>query len=232
MLQAIEVSKQFGKEMAVDHVSLTVKSGSIVSLIGPSGGGKTSFLRCLASLDKPDGGTVKCAETKGKRRWPTVTMVFQQLFLWPHLTLRQNILLPINLEQRMAAEAELVTLSRRFDIDLWLDKYPNQVSLGQQQRAALVRAFITKPKYLLLDEITSAQDVEHVAVLAKYLKELRKNGVGIVLVTHLVGLAYSLSDQVYFLERGRVIESGTRAIIKSPKGERLRKFMTFVEPIS
>jgi ABC-type polar amino acid transport system ATPase subunit len=162
--------------------------------------------------------------------WPMVTMVFQQLFLWPHMTMQQNILLPVQKRGITAADRDLFDqLAKTFRLDKVLDKYPNQASLGERQRVALSRALFLRPRYLLLDEITSAQDVEYVQVILKHLQGLKSAGVGLLFVTHMLGFAGRLADQVQFLDNGEVVESGPVSILSSPQTERMNRFVSLIE---
>jgi polar amino acid transport system ATP-binding protein len=218
----------------VDRV--VVEPGKITTLIGPSGSGKTSLLRALALLDPPDSGAVTIdeltyrfphiEETEPVPPWPRVTLVFQQLFLWPHLTLRQNITLPLRLRERREDGHLLDELIEQFEMGGFIDRYPNRTSLGQRQRAALARALVLQPRYILLDEITSSLDVEQIAVILNHLLALRGRGIGILLVTHLIGFARRAADHVVFLDRGAVLEADGPALLDSPRHERVRQFLS------
>jgi ABC-type polar amino acid transport system ATPase subunit len=238
MLEAESLSKSYGRRLILDDIGFQVRPGEITAIIGPSGGGKTTLLRLLAFLEPPDQGVIAVA---GQRHvfpsrvpppapWPDLTVVFQQLFLWPHLTLRENICLP----QRRDPVARALSdhLIEVFSLSEAADKYPNQASLGQRQRAAFIRAVGLRPTYLLLDEVTSALDVEHVALVLAELDRLRAEGMGILLVTHLIGFAAESADQVVFLANGRVGEKGTANILKAPATERLSKFLSLVRAAS
>jgi len=149
--------------------------------------------------------------------------------LWPHLTLRQNITLPLGKRLDQTAGHYLEHLIERFGMSEFIGRYPNQVSLGQRQRAALVRAMVLNPKYILLDEITSSLDVEQVASILSELRLMKDQGIGILLVTHLLHFAREAADSVVFLDNGRVIESGGKDLLSRPKEDRVKSFMTMAE---
>ena len=161
MLRGQVINKRFGLKAVLIDVNIVVKAGEATVLMGPSGGGKTTLLRCLSLLESPDSGSVdldgahfEFPNGKNVIPYPSVTIVFQQLFLWPHLTNRQNITISMPAND----DAYLRHLIELFDMKDFIDNYPNQSSLGQKQRVALTRALVLKPKYILLDEATSALD--------------------------------------------------------------------------
>ncbi len=246
MLSGENLHKIYGGREILHGVSLNVVPGEITAVLGPSGAGKSTLLRALSLLDPPNSGTIvvdgKNYVFPGVNKngtvppWPKLTVVFQQLFLWPHLTLRQNITLPLEKDRgrlgpgnAVAMDGEIERLLELFELAELADRYPNEASLGQRQRAALIRALVLKPKYLLLDEITSALDVEHVSKILDYLKFLKDQGTGILVVTHLIGFAKSAADQIVFMENGRVVECGDKFLLSEPKTERLMKFLSLVE---
>ncbi len=238
MLTARQLSFGYEEKPVFHHIDLCVEPGKITVLTGPSGAGKTTLLRCLALLEHPRAGAIHVDDDvfsfprkPGARPappWPKLTAVFQQLFLWPHLTLRENILLPARCRRVRDAQAMLEKLAGSFDMGAFMDRYPNEASLGQRQRAALARALILKPRYLLLDEITSALDVEQISRILGHLKSLRDSGTGLFIVTHLLGFARDAADRVLFLDQGAIIESGGADILRAPKSARLKKFLSMV----
>lgn len=238
MLSCSNIKKSYGDKEIVRGVSVQFKPGTISAIIGPSGTGKSTFLRVLSLLEPADSGSIQIdgqdvhfPQEEGSEPphpWPQLTTVFQQLFLWPHLTIRQNICLPVRKTDRVAPGGLVDQIMHELLVTEFADRYPNQVSHGQRQRAAIARAIALKPAYLLLDEITSALDVEHVGIVLDYLQRLRGEGVAIVLVTHLIGFARDAADQVIFMEHGRIEEFGTASILAEPQTARLADFLSLV----
>ena len=238
MLLAKNINKKIDGRKILRDVSFSLEAGQIVSVIGPSGSGKTSLLRAVSLIDLPDSGSLEIdgdryqfptEQTNDiKYPYPNLTVVFQQFFIWPHLTIRENITLALkgNIDQNHFNE--VVEL---FQMNEFLDRYPNEVSLGQRQRAALARALILKPKYLLLDEVTSALDIEQSHLILGHLKQIANKGVGIIFVSHAIHLASKISDKVIFIDEGKVIEEGTSDILVHPKTDRLSKFINISKEI-
>jgi ABC-type polar amino acid transport system ATPase subunit len=226
-------------EPVLKGVDIEIRPGHITALIGPSGAGKTTLIRALSFLDPPNEGEILLdgiahnfphASHDRFAPWPSLTVVFQQLFLWPHLSLLQNITLPlINKHDGKRNGEMLAELIDQFEMQEFIHRYPNQVSLGQRQRAALARALVLEPRYILFDEITSALDVEQVASLLGYLEILRERNIGVLLVTHLLNFARRAADHIVFLDNGRTIESGSPTILDNPVSERLKKFLSAVQ---
>ncbi len=239
MLEGSCLAKSYGGHNILSDVNIQLDPGQISVIIGPSGSGKTTLLKVLSLLEYPDAGTITIDDwqstfpLRNKQKieppWPKVTVVFQQLFLWPHLTLLQNITLPATLRHQDEKQEKARELIKLFDMEKFIYRYPNQVSLGQKQRAALVRALLLEPKYLLLDEITSSLDVEQVAIILTHLKELASRGIGILTVTHLLHFAKEAADRVIFMDGGQIIEHGGKEILLNPKQERIRKFLSVIE---
>ncbi len=239
MLIAKNITKKYQGVEILKSVDVSIIPGKITALIGPSGAGKTTLLRSLALLDLPDSGEILIDDEKYafplngaemKNPWPDVSIVFQQLFLWPHLTIRENILLPLRVKN-IDRTAELKKFIELFGMGDFVDNYPNQASLGQRQRAAIVRALMLHPKYLLLDEITSSLDVEQVSIILSHLNVVRDAGVGVLIVTHLINFAEQASDQIIFLDNGQILETG-KEVIKNPTHPRIKKFLSMVREVS
>ena len=238
MLTGNNLTKKYQNREVLKGADITIEPGKITSLIGPSGSGKTTLLRILSMLDLPDAGSIvfnnetyQFPEDKNKNisPWPKISVVFQQLFLWPHLTLRQNILLPLrnNIDKQLIEE-----LIDALELREFIDRHPNQVSIGQRQRVAIARAIALKPEYLLLDEITSALDIEQVNAVLNYLLKLKERGVGILVVSHLLNFAENASDSIVFLDEGKVLETGGKEILQNPKHPRVQKFLSIVKSAS
>jgi len=233
MLKGTNIQKIINGAQILKDINLTIQPSKISCLIGPSGGGKSTVLSCLSLLTNPTEGLVSVdgqdfTFPNGKSSYksfpyPNVTVVFQGLFLFPHLTNEANILLP--LKERNKISSNYDTLIDQLKIREVLKKFPNECSGGEKQRVALARQILLEPKYLLLDEVTSALDLETVNTVANILIDLKNNGTGILLVTHMINLAKTISDDFYFLDKGVMIESGDIAQLKTPETERLSKFL-------
>ena len=241
MITCEQLVKKYNDTIIIDHLSFSIKAGEIIVVTGPSGAGKSTLLKVASLIENPTEGLIKIdnkeyhfnKNTQGnvREQFPKVGVVFQNLFLWPHLTNIENILLPIKKSFTPLKQKEFEGLTKLFSVEEFINKYPNQCSLGQRQRIALVRAFLLDPKYLFLDEITSSLDVEQIGILLNYLKVLKEKGKGIFLITHFLKFAQLAADQILFMERGKIIEQGSREILFKPKTERLNKFLNTLEYI-
>ncbi len=240
MLTASNIHKSFDDKVVLNGVDVTIKPGEITCAIGPSGTGKTTLLRALGLLDYPDQGRISIDENHynfplGEEEtinapWPNVTVVFQSLFLWPHMTLRENIMLPAH-NVNPNAEKDLQGLIALFEMEHFIEHYPNEASVGQKQRVALARALILNPKYILMDEITAALDIEQSARILTKLQHLKERGIGIFLITHAIGFAKKAADQVIFMDGGKIAESGGSSILIKPQTARLAEFLSIAEII-
>lgn len=218
MLKGQNITKKYSNRIILDNISIQIEPGKITSIIGPSGAGKTSLLKALSLLDLPDSGSITIDDKiynfpEDKDRitppWPKISVVFQQLFIWPHLTMRKNIELPLEIKGLLKEnKSYLEELYEMFDMKGFIDRYPNEVSLGQKQRGALVRALALKPQYLLLDEITSSLDVEQSEIILSHLTKIKNKGVGIIMVAHDLNFALANADSVCFIESGKIIKQG------------------------
>jgi len=243
------VSKQFGMQRVLDNVSFVAPRGSVTAIIGPSGSGKSTLLRTINHLERVDDGFIdidgeligyrrdgdvlhELKERDVLKRRTAVGMVFQNFNLFPHLTVLENLVeAPVAVAgvTREAAERTARTLLARVGLADKADAYPRQLSGGQQQRVAIARALALRPKVLLFDEPTSALDPELVNEVLDVIKELARSGTTLVIVTHEIGFAREVADNVLFMERGRVVESGPPAVVlDAPAHPRTRAFLARV----
>lgn len=228
-----------GKIKALDGVSTEIAKGEVVVVIGPSGSGKSTFLRSLNLLENPTSGKVFLEGvdiTNPKNNInlhrQKMGMVFQQFNLFPHMTVLQNITLaPVKLLKKSKAEAEktAMDLLARVGLADRASSYPSQLSGGQKQRIAIVRALAMNPDVMLFDEPTSALDPEMVGEVLEVMKELAKEGMTMVVVTHEMGFAKDVADRVIFMADGVIVEEGTPdEIFSNPKNERTIQFLKCV----
>lgn len=241
MIRSERLSKTYGNHRILDSIDLQIKKGEITIVTGPSGSGKSTLLRVASLIENPDSGIVTIdneqfsfpqkTDKPIRHHFPKVGVVFQNLFLWPHLTNEGNLLLPLKNRLSSSQKTLLDELSHIFGITGFLSRYPNQCSLGQRQRIAIVRALLLDSDYYFFDEITSSLDIEQISILLTYLNVLKSKGKGIFLVTHFLKFAQKAADQIIFLDNGSVIETGTNEILTHPKTERLREFVTSLDNI-
>ena len=230
------VRKSYGDKVVLDGMTLAVDEHEVVCLIGPSGCGKSTLLRCVDLLDPLDGGairldgqeiTAKGTDTNAVRR--RIGIVFQSFNLFPHLSVLDNLTLGPRRAHgidRRTAEAQARELLDRFGLGDKADEYPNRISGGQHQRAAIVRALMSDPEILLLDEVTSALDPELVGEVLGVIRELAGRGLTMILATHEMGFARDVADRVCFLHEGRVLEDAPpNELFSSPQQERTQQFL-------
>ena len=240
-IQVRELKKHYngGAIKALDGVDADITRGEVVVVIGPSGSGKSTFLRSLNMLEIPTAGKIifdgeditdKKANINIHRQ--KMGMVFQHFNLFPHMTIMKNMTLaPMQLLNKSQADAETqaMTLLKRVGLDDRANAYPSQLSGGQKQRVAIVRALMMEPEVMLFDEPTSALDPEMVGEVLDVMKELAREGMTMVVVTHEMGFAKEVGDRVLFMADGKLLEEGTPAeIFDSPKHPRLQDFLSKV----
>ena len=239
MITVSNLCKSFGGLEVLKGVNVEIDKGDVICVIGPSGSGKSTFLRCLNLLETPTSGSIlfEGDELTDKkidlnRHRQKMGMVFQQFNLFPHMTVLDNLTCaPIMLKKTPKAEAEkkAMELLARVGLADRADAWPNQLSGGQEQRVAIVRALCMEPDVMLFDEPTSALDPEMVGEVLDVMKELAKSGMTMVVVTHEMGFAREVASRVLFLDDGVIAEEGTPdEIFGAPKGERLQSFLAKV----
>ena len=228
-----------GDVVALDHCDLEVKKGEVVAIIGPSGSGKSTLLRSLNLLEEPTAGEIyfEGVELSSKkvdinRHRQKMGMVFQHFNLFPHKTVLENIMMaPVTLKLKTprAAQAQALKLLERVGLADKKDEYPNMLSGGQKQRIAIVRALAMEPEVMLFDEPTSALDPEMVGEVLDVMRELARDGMTMIVVTHEMGFAREVADRVIFMADGSIVEEGTpREIFDTPKEERTQNFLSKV----
>ncbi|MFI0004635.1 amino acid ABC transporter ATP-binding protein [Streptomyces globisporus] len=236
VLRMEEVRKSFGTSLVLRGVDLEVAPHTVTALIGASGSGKSTLLRCANLLEEVDDGAIFLdgeeitdprADADAVRR--LIGVVFQAYNLFPHLTVLQNITLAprrVHGLSRARAEADARELLERLGLGAKADEYPDRLSGGQQQRAAIVRALAVRPRLLLLDEITAALDPELVGEVLGLVREVKEDGITMVIATHEMAFAREVADQVCFLDAGVVLERGTpEAVFGTPREERTQRFL-------
>ena len=244
IIEAKGVKKYFssrvsGKIKALDGVSTQIHQGEVVVIVGPSGSGKSTFLRCMNLLEIPTGGQIlfKDVDITDKKvdiniHRQKMGMVFQHFNLFPHMTVLENMTLaPIHLlkKSKEEAEANAMSLLQRVGLADRADAYPSQLSGGQKQRIAIVRALAMEPEVMLFDEPTSALDPEMVGEVLEVMKELARDGMTMVVVTHEMGFAKEVGNRVLFMADGQLLEQGTPGeIFDNPKHPRLQDFLSKV----
>lgn len=233
------VTKEFEDRQVLRGIDLEVKEHTATALIGASGSGKSTLLRCVDLLTEIDDGdifldgeVITDPSVKALQVRRRIGFVFQSYNLFPHMSVLDNVALaPAKAlgEEKAAAQAHARELLDRFGLLDRADEYPDRLSGGQQQRVAIVRAIATKPRLLLLDEVTSALDPELVGEVLSLIRELKEDGMTMVLATHEMQFAREVADEVCFLHEGRILERGAPAeIFGSPRDERTARFLSRV----
>ena len=252
MGEAIEfrkVTKRFSGNTILDEISLDIPAGSVTVILGPSGSGKSTLLRCINHLEKLDGGTIRIGgelvgyQQKGQALYELSSrriaaqrsrtgMVFQQFNLFPHRTVLQNITdapLRVKKQNREQVLSKARALLRQVGLASREDDWPQQLSGGQQQRVAIARALAMDPEVMLFDEPTSALDPELVGEVLQVIKKLAHSGITMVIVTHEIGFAREVADNVIFMEGGKIVASApTKSVLDETENVRVRNFLSTV----
>ena len=239
LIETRNLTKSFGGLQVLKGVDLQVHQGEAIAVIGPSGGGKSTFLRCLNLLEQPDGGDVIFEGQKINQKGTDVDlyrqkmgMVFQHFNVFPHMTVQQNVTLaPVLLKKKTQAEADEQALRLLDRIGLLdkKDEYPRKLSGGQKQRLAIVRALAMEPDVMLFDEPTSALDPEMVGEVLDIIRALVKTGMTTVIVTHEMGFAREVSDRILFMADGVIVEQAAPAdLLDHPQQPRTQEFLSKV----
>lgn len=244
MISIKGLSKRFGDLEVLKDINLNVEKGKVIVIIGPSGSGKTTMLRCLNVLETPTTGHIQISDKqlnfsnnvtkKEITDFRKLTgMVFQSYNLFPHKTAVQNVMegpVTVKKEDKAQARKKAVTLLEKVGLGDKLDSFPFQLSGGQQQRVGIARALAMGPDVMLFDEPTSALDPELVGEVLKVIKDLAKDGMTMIVVTHEMKFAKEVADEVIFMDGGFIVEKGSpSSIFTSPKEERTKKFLQLIE---
>lgn len=247
-IKATNIWKKFNNLEVLKGIDLEVNEGEVVAVIGPSGGGKSTLLRCLNKLETVDKGSITidgeelCRETSGGTEYVNnndvrriackMGMVFQQFNLFPHMTVLENLIeAPVNVQKRDKAEVikEAEVLLAKVGLSEKRDVYPRKLSGGQQQRVAIARALAMKPAIMLFDEPTSSLDPELTGEVLRTMRELAEEKMTMVVVTHEMGFAREVATKVVFMADGHVQEQGSpEEIFVNPKNERLKSFLKVI----
>lgn len=245
VLNIQNLNKSFGDLHVLKGVSFTMRQGEVTAVIGSSGGGKTTLLRCITFLEKADSGSITIAgdeiikdvngvsvypkEEDLRKRALKVGLVFQDYNLFPHKTVLQNcVMAPVTVlkADKRLAEENAKTILERVGLSDKLDAYPYQLSGGQKQRVAIARALCMNPSLLCFDEPTSALDPELTAEVLKVIRSLKEQGVTMLIVTHEINFAKEVADTAVFLEKGVILESGNaKELIENPQNDRTKEFL-------
>lgn len=239
MLDVINLEKSFGKLQVLKGINVTIKKGEVVCVIGPSGGGKSTFIRCLNLLEKPTGGDIvfegvslmnKKVNLDEHRK--KIGMVFQHFNLFANKNVLDNIalaLIKVKKMNREDANEHAMKMLKRVGLEEKAKTYPNQLSGGQKQRVAIARSLAMNPDIMLFDEPTSALDPEMVGEVLSLMKELARDGMTMVVVTHEIGFAKEVADRILFLEDGVILEENTPyELLNHPVNERTKDFLSKV----
>ncbi|ASM75008.1 MULTISPECIES: amino acid ABC transporter ATP-binding protein [Roseobacteraceae] len=249
ILEVKDLQKYFGTHHVLRGMDLSVSAGETICLLGSSGSGKSTFLRCLNFMEMPSAGTITLdgnvvGMPSGQRDGSStftyrerdlikvrsrIGMVFQQFNLFPHMTVLENVMEGLVIVRKLSrAEAENIARRNLEQVDMWdkAHQYPSRLSGGQQQRVAIARSLAMEPDVMLFDEVTSSLDPELVGEVLRSIQSLAKSGMTMIVVTHELGFAYHVADRVLFLHQGKILEQGTpQEVLKTPKESRTQEFL-------
>ena len=236
MIKIKNLEKTYGDLKVLKGISTDIKEGEVISIIGPSGSGKSTFLRCINRLEEPtngeidiEGENIVSPKVDINKIREKVGMVFQHFNLFPHKTVLENITIgPIKLKKTSQEEAEKIAISLLDTVGLAdkTDVYPNKLSGGQKQRVAIARALAMNPKVILFDEPTSALDPEMIGEVLEVMRDLAREGMTMIVVTHEMGFARTVANRVFFMDQGTILEDGSpKEIFENPKEERTKEFL-------
>lgn len=239
MLEIKNLKKSFGDKNVLKGINLEINKGDIIGIIGPSGCGKSTLLRCINYLEKPTSGKIilegneldekdNLEELRMK-----IGMVFQQFNLFNNLTILDNIILaPVKLKvlSKKEAKEKATELLKQIGLEDKVNNYPSELSGGQKQRIAIIRALIMKPEIMLFDEPTSALDPEMIGEVTNLMKEIARDGMTMLVVSHELNFIKNFSNRVLFMDEGQIVEDGTPSqIFDNPKDERLKEFLSKIK---
>lgn len=236
MIKIKNLEKTYGDLKVLKGISTDIKEGEVISIIGPSGSGKSTFLRCINRLEEPtngeidiEGENIVSPKVDINKIREKVGMVFQHFNLFPHKTVLENITIgPVKLKKTSQEEAEKIAISLLDKVGLAdkKDVYPNKLSGGQKQRVAIARALAMNPKVILFDEPTSALDPEMIGEVLEVMRDLAREGMTMIVVTHEMGFARTVANRVFFMDQGTILEDGSpKEIFENPKEERTKEFL-------
>lgn len=239
MINIENLSKNFGDLKVLKNISTTINKGEVISIIGPSGSGKSTFLRCINKLEEPteghiyiDGMDLMDRNTDINKIRERVGMVFQHFNLFPNMTVLENLTLSptmVKKESKEEAEKYALYLLQKVDLSDKANSYPNQLSGGQKQRIAIARALAMKPEVILFDEPTSALDPEMIKEVLDVMRNLAKEGMTMLIVTHEMGFARNVGNRILFMDNGEIIEDcSPKDFFENPTNERIKDFLNKV----
>ena len=239
MINVENLSKNFGDLKVLKNISTTINKGEVISIIGPSGSGKSTFLRCINKLEEPteghiyiDGMDLMDKNTDINKIRERVGMVFQHFNLFPNMTVLENLTLSptmVKKESKEEAEKYALYLLQKVDLSDKANSYPNQLSGGQKQRIAIARALAMKPEVILFDEPTSALDPEMIKEVLDVMRNLAKEGMTMLIVTHEMGFARNVGNRILFMDNGEIIEDcSPKDFFENPTNERIKDFLNKV----